>query len=215
MASVSNAYVRAINATFNHAPTVSPSTKRCEDFLFYNQIIYKMLNRHFRIEDNIIFPSLEKLHGRPGSANEYSNARETFLNSFVAFGAYALDPKTVENFDGADFRRHVESFAPELIQYLHRGITTIINLPPAYSKELRKMWMQAQKAFMDEVDLCLDGPWVMGCHDKTFLIDGEKEHLSIPWVVETLVRSWYSKKNTGVWDFCPSDSYGNRRMLSF
>ena len=58
------------------------------------------------------------------------------------------------------------------------------------------------------------GPFFSGCQDKGFRIDGmEGDFPGVPWVLEKVVRGWYSRRHAEAWRFLPSELDGRRRVL--
>lgn len=214
MAAIHNTMIRALNASYNHAPSVTADTPRCKDFLHFNQVLCTMLDHHHETEDNFLFPAWEEMMGRSGGMEENVKGHEAFMEGFHAFQKYVSDPASVSHFDAIKHRENIEWFAPELIQHLHNEIPTILSLYTHEDSAMKKIWEQADKMATSGVDMHTFGPIVLGCQDKTFLIDGEiPDFPGMPWIAEYLVRKWYARRYSGVWDFCPSDLQGQRRLL--
>ncbi len=160
-----------------------------------------------------MFPAFEKLLGRSGAMEANTKGHNSFAEGLAVFQKYVFVTKSSE-FSGLTFRHIIESFAPELIQHLHDEIPTLLNLHVIDSKELMRIWKQAEHIATKDNSLYTDAPWTLGCQDKSFLIDGQKCDFSgVPWVAEALIRTWHAKKHAGAWDFCPSDLSGKRRLL--
>ena len=82
------------------------------------------------------------------------------------------------------------------------------------SEELIKIWNQAEHMAREHVNLYLDLPWMLGCQDREFAIDGKKDEFpAMPWIVETVIEDVNARWHTGVWEFSPSDLTGKRRCL--
>lgn len=213
MAQVHNTVIRALNASWNHAIFVQPSSQEARDFLLFNQQLLKMLNHHHQLEDNYLFPEIERLQCRPGCMEESQRGHESFAEGLAIFGEY-LSAATPSKFCGLTFRRIIESFAPNLIQHLHDEIPTLVKLHVLDSRALMRIWRSANHLATKDADLYNDLPWLLGCQDRTFAIDGIKgDFPGGHWIVEALVRNWHAKKHAGIWRFCPSDLSGRRRRL--
>jgi hypothetical protein len=213
MAQIHNTIIRALNASWNHSVSVKPDTSEAANFLLFNQQLFKTLDHHHHVEDDYLFPAIEKLLGRPNAMESNIKGHESFAEGLAVFEKYAFVTKSAE-FNGVTFRHIIESFAPELIQHLHDEIPTLAALHTVDSKELMKLWKQAEHIATKDNSLYTDAPWTLGCQDKSFTIDGNRcEFPNIPWVAEALVRNWHAKKYAGAWDFCPSDLSGKRRLL--
>ena len=213
MAQIHNTVIRALNASWNQSTSVIPDTQEAADFLLFNQLLFTMLDRHHQVEDDFLFPALEKLLGRPGSMDDNSRGHESFAEGLVVFQKYVFVTKSAE-YNGITFRHIIESFAPALIQHLHDEIPTLVNLHVLDQKDLMKVWKQASYLATKDASLYTDAPFTLGCQDKSFTIDGQRgDFPSIPWIAEAFVRNWHSKKHAGAWNFCPSDLSGRRRLL--
>lgn len=215
MAAIHNTMIRALNSAYNHASSVVAGTQRCQHFIRFNQILCTMVKRHHEVEDDFLFPAWEKLIGEPRSLETSTESHKKFMKNFYAFQDYVSDPEAADNFDAFKFRKAIESFAPELIQHLHDEIPTIVNLCTVDDSALHKIWEQAEKLIARDADMHTFGPMVLGCQDKTFRIDGEIPAFpGLPWVASVFIRKWYARKHAEVWEFCPSDLQGQRRLLN-
>lgn len=213
MAQIHNTIIRGLNASWNHAVSVKASTQEVTDFLLYNQQLYTTLDHHHHVEDDFLFPELEKMLNRPGAMEENTKGHESFAEGLAIFQKYVFNT-TASEYNGVTFRHIIDSFAPSLIQHLHDEIPTLLALHVLDSNALVKLWKKAGQIATKDATLTTDAPWTMGCQDKTFTIDGEKSDFpGIPWFIEALVRKWHGKKHAGAWKFCPSDLYGMRREM--
>ena len=213
MAQLHNSIIRALNASWNHAISVQPDTQDAADFLLFNQLLFNTLYHHHHVEDDYMFPAFAKLLRRPGAMEGNTKGHDSFAEGLAVFQKYVFITKSSE-FSGLTFRHIIESFAPELIQHLHDEIPTLLSLHVVDSKALMKIWKQAEHIATKYNSLYTDAPWTLGCQDKSFLIDGQKcDFPGVPWVAETLLRTWHAKKHAGAWNFCPSDLSGRRRLL--
>ncbi|OCT48622.1 hemerythrin HHE cation binding domain-containing protein [Cladophialophora carrionii] len=213
MAQIHNTITRALNASWNHAVSVQPDTQEASDFLLFNQQLFKTLDHHHHVEDDYMFPALEKLLGRPGAMETNTKGHESFADGLAVFQKYVFVTKPAE-FNGVTFRHIIESFAPDLIQHLHDEIPTLVSLHVLDAKEVMKVWKHAEHLATKDNSLYTDAPWTLGCQDKSFLIDGQKcDFPDVPWLAEAMIRNWHGKKHAGAWSFCPSDLSGKRRLM--
>ncbi|KIW94935.1 uncharacterized protein Z519_04915 [Cladophialophora bantiana CBS 173.52] len=213
MAQIHNTIIRALNASWNQAVMVQPDTQEAADFLLFNQLLFNTLNHHHHVEDDYMFPTMEKLLGRPGAMEANTKGHDSFAEGLTVFQKYVFITKPAE-YNGVTLRHIIESFAPNLIQHLHDEIPTLANLHVSDGKELMKIWKHAEHIATKDNSLYTDAPWTLGCQDKSFTIDGEKCGFpDVPWVIEAVIRNWHAKKHAGAWKFCPSDLSGKRRLL--
>jgi hypothetical protein len=213
MAQIHNTIIRALNSSWNHAPSVKPSTQAAADFLLFNQRLFTTLDHHHKVEDDYMFPAIEKLLGRPGAMEENVKGHQSFAEGLAIFQKYISVTKSDE-FNGTTLRHIIEAFAPELIQHLHDEIASLMGLHVLDSAELMKIWKHAEHLAFKVTDLYFDVPWSLGCQDKSFTIDGVKCTVhSSHWMLEAVVRNWHARRHAGAWKFCPSDLHGHRRQI--
>jgi len=213
MAQIHNTIIRALNSSWNHAVSVQPSTQEATDFLLFNQQLFTTLDHHHKVEDDYMFPAIEKMLNRPGAMEENGKGHEAFAEGLTIFQKYVFVTKAAE-YNGVTFRHIIESFAPNLIQHLHDEIPTLVGLHVLDSTALMKVWKEAERIALKDHDLYSDAPWTLGCQDKLFTIDGQKCGFpDVPWILEAVIRNWHAKKHAGAWKFCPSDLSGKRRQL--
>jgi hypothetical protein len=212
MAQIHNTLIRALNASWNHATSIHDA-ESAADFLFFNQMLFKTLDHHHHVEDDYMFGAIEALLGRPGAMEENTKGHESFADGLAVFEKYIFVTKPSE-FNGTTFRHIIESFAPNLIQHLHDEIPTLLSLHVVDSKELMKIWKKAEHIATKDAQLATDAPWLLGCQDKSFIIDGQKcTFPDMPWMIEAVIRNWNAKKHAGAWRFCPSDLSGKRKLM--
>ncbi|KAK5445335.1 hypothetical protein LTS15_010116 [Exophiala xenobiotica] len=214
MAQIHNTIIRALNASWNHAVSIQPSTQEAADFLFFNQQICSTLEHHHKAEDDYLFPTIEKMLNRPGAMEGNSKGHESFAEGLAIYQKYVFLTKPSE-FNGITLRHIIESFAPDMIQHLHDEIPTFVSLHRLDSKALMRVWKHAEHLATKDTDLYAVAPWMLGCQDKSFTIDGHKPDFpELPWILEVVARSWFARKYAGAWNFCPSDLSGRRRQIT-
>ncbi|KAK5261066.1 hypothetical protein LTR20_007683 [Exophiala xenobiotica] len=213
MAQIHNTIIRALNASWNHAVSIQPSTQEAADFLFFNQQICSTLEHHHKAEDDYLFPTVEKMLDRPGAMEGNSKGHESFAEGLAIYRKYVFLTKPSE-FNGVTLRHIIESFAPDMIQHLHDEIPTLVGLHRLDSKALMRVWKHAEHLATKDTDLYAVAPWMLGCQDRSFTIDGHKPDFpELPWILEVVARSWLARKYAGAWKFCPSDLNGRRRQI--
>lgn len=162
-----------------------------------------------------MFPEYEKLLKRPGAMDENVAGHEKFMEGFHVFVKY-VNKTSADEYNGLTLRHIIESFGSDLVRHLHEEIPTLVGLHVVDDERaLKRIWKHAEHLATKDADLYLNAPFMLGCQDKEFEIDGEKStFLNMPWAVEAIVRNWTSCRHRGVWKFCPSDMQGRRKMIS-
>ncbi|KAK6385611.1 hypothetical protein LTS17_001181 [Exophiala oligosperma] len=213
MAQIHNIMIRALNSAWNHAVGIQPSTREAEDFLFFNQQICSTLEHHHRTEDEYFFPTLEAILGRPSAIEKIAKAHESFAEGLAIYQKYVFLTKASE-YNGVTLKHIIEAFAPDLIQHLHDEIPALVALHVLDSKTVMKVWKSSEQLPARYSDVYVLAPWMLGCQDKSFTIDGHKADFpEMPWVVEFVAKGWFARRHAGAWRFCPSDLNGRRRQI--
>jgi hypothetical protein len=61
------------------------------------------------------------------------------------------------------------------------------------------------------------GPFVFGCQDSEFLLDGEKipfPEVPVPLIVPYIIDQAIGRRYSGAWRFCPSSAHGRIRPFT-
>lgn len=61
------------------------------------------------------------------------------------------------------------------------------------------------------------GPFVFGCQDAEFLLDGEQmpfPEVPVPLIVPYIIEYVVSRRFSGAWRFCPSSAHGRLRPFT-
>ena len=182
---------------------------RVADFLEYNRLVFKLLDQHGRVEEDLIFPQIEDLlfaAGVPrGSMARNIAQHKAFEAGLAVFQAYVFKTKPAE-FDPHTLLHIVESFAPILVEHLHDEIPTLLGLHVLKSEDLMKIWKKAEHEATKDDDMFTTLPFVLGCQDSTFILDGEvRSFPPIPRVFQPALtmanKHWFSRRKAGVWRF--------------
>ena len=183
--------------------------------MFFNNVLVDTLNHHHHVEDDFMFPKFERMLNKPSAMEENVEGHEKFLPAFELFARYVKETLAKPSeYDGIVFRQLIENFAVDLCHHLQDEIPTIRDLCVLDSKELMKVWKEAHRLATKDTVLWVDGPFILGCQDKEFRIDGTAtEFPAVPWVLERVVEKWVGRRHAGAWRFCPSDLAGRRRLL--
>lgn len=212
MAQTHNTFFRALNSIYQLAPSIHPSTKDCTDFLLYSRIVYDFIHTHQCHEESILFPAIEAETGIVGLMSKEIGEHEAMDIAFSAFGAYvSKTPST--SFSSSHLRALIDTFAPAFEAHNHAEILTVISL---HSKISSPALREINEAFLlhseKESNMFKAGPLVLGCQDKSFIID--EDLFAFPAVglgVKVIVDLVLSRKYMGAWRFNPSTMYGTPR----
>ena len=229
MSLIHNTIVRAVNASHHHClsfmaeapespnsmavndPKLGSSLEDIANFLEYNQLIFKMLDHHHHVEEEFMFQQIEDLLvavGRPrGSMQDNISQHQAFEAGLAMFGAYVFKTQPVE-FQPHTMLNIIESFASTLVEHLHDEIPTLLALHVLDSKDLMKIWDKAAYEATKDDDMYTALPFVLGCQDPTFELDGEKRLFPpIPRMIRPALvmanKHWFSRRKAGVWRYLP------------
>jgi hypothetical protein len=208
---IHNTTIRALNAAWNQAVLVQPLTQEAENFLFFNKQLCFALHRHQHFLDEYLLRRFESMLNRPTAVEGISETSRTFILGLDAFQQYLFTTEPAE-YDGATLRLIINSFGPGLVQFLHGQIRMLTDLGIAGSHASVKAWKESWRSVIRQADLYSWGPWMLGCYDSAFEVDGEKERpREFSWARRVVIRSWYARKYSVAWRFCPSDFVGSKR----
>lgn len=225
---IHNAIIRALNASHHHCSTffaedpkspdlrtfIDPdpdaNLKHIMDFLEYNRLIFKMLHHH-TVKEEFIFLQIEDLLVRmgrhQGSMQANAAQHQLFEAGLDVFEEYVFKTQPAE-FQPQTLLHIIESFAPILVQHFHDGISTLLGLHVLKREDLMKIWKKAENKVTKYDDWYTSLPFVLGCQDPEFELDGEaRQFPSIPQVIRPVLnmanKHWFSKRKAGVWTFLP------------
>jgi hypothetical protein len=215
MAQIHNTIIRALSSAYNNALSVSPSTQRATDFLFFNATIADTLHHHHATEDDYLFPALEELLGEEGALHENTEQHEAFMDGLMVYTKYVKNT-SADEYNGLTLRLIIENFALKLIEHLHDEIPSLLKCHAIKDEEaLMGIWTKAAELALKDTDIFVAGPFLLGCLDKDFTVDNlPADFPGFPPELESQVANEMSKKHQGAWEFCPSDFKGNRRALT-
>lgn len=212
MAHLHNIMIRGFNSVYQQAPYVKTPAD-IKDFLQYITHITDFLHHHHDAEEDVFFPALEKLVGKPG-------CMEPNVEQHRAFGA-GLDelteyPKTAtpETYDGYEVRRIIESFGPVLAVHLADEIGTLQALRLYDSKKLKAIWEKGGSYAQSLSAPAMAVPMIIGSHDLTYE-GGVVSEFNLPFFMFWANDLVLSRKFAGCWKFLPCTSRGIPRELQF
>jgi hypothetical protein len=226
MSLIHNNIIRALNASHHHCSIMAedpsspssmtfidadPDLSQIADFLEYNRLIFKLLDRHHFVEEEFMFQQIEDLLfdiGVPRGSMEGNVAQhQAFEAGLRVFEAYVFKTQPSE-FQPNTLLHIIESFAPILIEHLHDEISSLLALYVLHSEDLMKIWKKAEYEATKDDDMYSSLPFILGCQDPTFELDGEIRYFPpIPKAVRPAVlmanKWWFSRRKAGVWRFLP------------
>lgn len=215
MAQIHNTMIRAFNASYNQCLSVQSATQEAADFLLFNRLLFNMLEHHHRVEEEFMFPAVEKLLGVPGAMETNVEQHHAFEKGLELYGEYVIKTKP-EEFCGHQLRDILDSFVAVLVRHLHDEIPTLLNLHNLDSREMDKIWQKCAHEATKDTDIFTDTPFLLSCQDNTFLLDGEcRGFPGIPFFIPWLVYAFAARRYTGAWKFSPSGVLGTPRALIF
>lgn len=215
MAQIHNTMIRAFNASYNQCLSIQPGTQEAADFLLFNRLLFNMLDHHHHVEEEFLFPGVEKLLGVPGAMEPNVEQHHAFEKGLGVFEEYVTQTKP-EGYCGRQLRDILDSFLDVLVQHLHDEIPTLLNLHTLDSKEMSKIWEKTAHEATKDIDIFTDAPFVLSCQDRTFLLDGQPRGFpGIPFFLPWVVSAIFARRHAGAWKFSPSGILGAPRPLMF
>ncbi|OBT94246.1 hypothetical protein VE01_07791 [Pseudogymnoascus verrucosus] len=212
MGEFDNCVLRALNSAYRHSFTTPPS-RDAADLLRYSLTICSMIAAHHDWEENSYFPALDALAGQPGILASNIVEHHEFEDGLTAFQAYC-EATTGDGFSGEEFRARMRAFAPPLERHLSGEPETFYRLRELGSGALLEVYREQEKIALAKGDMWLIMPLVLRCEDKTYDIDGRKEHThAFPWILPYLAHYIFSWRYARLWRFNPCDFWGNPLKL--
>lgn len=152
MAHVHNTIIRGLNCIVLQAPNVPDSTSTLynaqdvKDLLFFAGSWVKMVNHHHGVEEEFMFPEIERFSGRPGLMEDPRHQHELFHGGLEDLLKYASETKP-ENYrwEGpGGMKAIVDGFAGHLTDHLYAEIDILLGLGDLDDKQLREAWDKAE-----------------------------------------------------------------------
>ncbi|KAK5632362.1 hypothetical protein RRF57_008076 [Xylaria bambusicola] len=203
-----NVLIRSLNAILRQGPHIPTSTdpkycaKDVTDFLNYVRCWVQMVHHHHWVEEEFIFPEMDKFSGKPGLMDEPRHQHELFQAGLTNLESYSINTKP-EKFEwkGAQGMEHIiDSFSEDLTGHLYGEIEVLLTLSDLDSEEFKKTWLKAETIAKQSGNLKL-----LAC--------GE-DFPPFPWFMPYLAHYAFAVRN-GSWRFNPCDFWGKPRPLAF
>ena len=221
MAQAYNTIIRAVNSCYNHALTVEDD--KIADYLFFSQTLFNVLSQQLKVDRRYLQSLLHRpvIHPRLAVRKTMSiHDDRIFEAAFYAWANYIHDSASEQFFSGEDVQSRMSTFAPILVQHLHDEVyrlNSLVNDNILMLEHLVKIWSNYEQALSGTLDLYTDAALLLGCHDRTFTINGqraEQKFPRLPMGTNTMIRRWRSRRHEGAWRFCSSNFSGKRRVMS-
>ncbi|KAK2740541.1 hypothetical protein FQN57_006044 [Myotisia sp. PD_48] len=215
MAQLHNLIFRAFNASYNQCLGVKAGTPEAQSFLLYNQSLWEAIHHHHGIEENFLFPALQKLAGDETVMSQNIEEHKELAEGLGKLHSYAFetDPK---EYNGNTLQAILDILGSKLEAHLHAEIPSLMDLAKYDSAEVLKAWTITSKKADQSAPKTRIGPMLLGCGDRSFLIDDNiPSILPVPGFVPYLSKYVLERPRAGAWRFNPCDSFGNRRPLAF
>lgn len=151
MALVHNLVLRGLNAAYNQCLSVTPGTQAAQDFLIFNQCVFEMLKSHHDMEEEKLFPALEKALGQPGAMETNVAEHHDFHDGLMHFHDYVFNTEA-DKYDGSTLHSIIESFGFLVEKHLHNEIASLYDLHVIESNTLKALWNDIEKNYQPNFD---------------------------------------------------------------
>jgi hypothetical protein len=123
-----NVYIRWLNSIYIQGPNIPDSEK--VNFVNYAIAFTTELDLHHRLEETVLFPSIERETKIPGLMATEVEQHKAFHDGLEQYTAYlnGLKGKELE-FDAAKLNTIIDSFAPTMVEHLTHEVTHLSQLP--------------------------------------------------------------------------------------
>jgi len=222
MAWAHNYILRGMNTILQQGPYIPDSTqsnykeKDVKDLLFYTAAWCHSLHHHHSVEEELIFPELEKVAGKPGIAQYLEDQHHAFTPQCAEL------EKVVKTMSPSDYRwatihDAIHAFAPQLTEHLNDEIRWLASLHIYDNAGIAKVLQEAEDSAKRNTELALFYdvfPYVLGTCDTTF--EGGIPFPGFPAPLTYFVKYWSAAgRNSGPWSFNPCDFWGRPVPLHF
>ncbi|KIW05190.1 uncharacterized protein PV09_03738 [Verruconis gallopava] len=222
MAFVHNCFIRGFNSILlqgPHIPSYGQPDYRpqdVKDFLLFTDFLIRVLHHHHKVEETVGFPEIEKEIGEPGFLSVATEQHAQFHDGLEIIWEMA---KTMQNdpskWTWDAMKQCLDSFMPVMYTHLVEEIDLFLKLGQFNEKALKRAWkaLEEEAKKIGFAGLYDTIPTIFGCHDASFQSGGKFP--PVPKVFRYLVKHWTSKRNRGVWRFCPCDEWSRPKPLLF
>ncbi|KAL4886866.1 hypothetical protein BJY04DRAFT_212837 [Aspergillus karnatakaensis] len=217
MAVSHNIYIRGLNAIYNQADNVSSPTD-VKDFLTFCQIWIEVVHHHHSLEEEVMFPGIEKDLGQEGLMQANLEQHHAFEDAMEEFKAY-IETTTAADYKKDAVRKLVDRFGQLFVTHLHEEIENLLQVGREFDTSgevLKKNYLAFEKRLVAQSSWTRHHPFIFGCRDVTFEngVNGNWP-ADVPFFIPYVISGVLSRKLSGVWRFLPSDFHGRPRALPF
>ncbi|KAH8770313.1 hypothetical protein BGZ57DRAFT_1017042 [Hyaloscypha finlandica] len=210
MANAHNGMLRALNSIYQQCIFVK-EPKDVKDLLLYATFWCDWIHEHHTGEETFLFPQIEEITGVKGLMEVNVAQHHAFMEGLEAFHKYAKETK-VEEYDGLKLKLLIDRFGGKLTKHLTEEIGTLLGLKTYDGPALKKAYLKFDGE-MRKGEKSILYPIVFGSSDNSY--EEGFEWPEVPGPIRALVHYWFERKYQGVWRFCPSTTWGERRPLMF
>lgn len=148
MALAHNGIIRGLNSIYLQAAQIPhEDTVAIRDFLTYCQCWCESIHHHHDAEEEIFFPSIERISGVEGLMARNIEQHRAFTPGFEEFYEYSRTCR-LEDYEGQKLKSLVEGFAEPLTQHLRDEIETLRALDKYDSRPIRQAYTRFEKVLM-------------------------------------------------------------------
>ncbi|KAI0144615.1 hypothetical protein GGR57DRAFT_322407 [Xylariaceae sp. FL1272] len=213
MALAHNGVIRGLNSIYLQAANLpTEDLVTIQDFLTYCQCWCESMHHHHDVEEEQLFPAIERISGVKGLMEENVEQHRAFTPGFDKFDEYVKTCNSAE-YDGQRVRNLIEAFSEPFTKHLHEEIDSLRALDVYDSEKIRQAYRDFEKLMM-QTDNYRIAPLVFGTADRSFE-DGIHDFPSVPFFVPFVIDRVYGRRYRGAWRFNPCTISRDRRELAF
>lgn len=138
MAFAHNCMIRCLNSIYQQCIHVSAPTD-IADILKYAQFWCSWIHEHHKAEEDLFFPKVEAITGVKGLMETNVAQHNAFEPGLLGFESW-VEACKVEDYDGLELRRIIDSFGGTLTQHLTDEIQTLLELKIYDGPALKKVY---------------------------------------------------------------------------
>ncbi|KAJ3543420.1 hypothetical protein NM208_g3588 [Fusarium decemcellulare] len=209
-----NVILRSLNASYRQCLAIKPGTTETQDFLFFNQNLCQVLAIHHDVEEEYLFPEIQRLSGNETIMDVNIQEHKAFHDGLDRFEEYITNISPAD-FRGEELQQLLMGFGKAVETHLHHEIATLLDLHVYDAGEVTKMAKGMHDRTMERSDKFRHFPLFIGCADRSFRLDGQVESFpQIPYFVLWIAKLFFEPRHAGAWRFNPSTTFGQPRACA-